>query len=324
MPAVSAPDTWTWPCAAVRHAPLGPRTTMRVGGEVQWLLEPGTPEELQAAWTAARERGLVPRILGGGANLLIEDGLHRGVVITTDRMARTFRPGAAHTPEEDAVQRASGVPREPVLVAWAGAGMPGLCRTARELALSGLEGLAGVPGHLGGGVAMNAGGRWGELWDVVESVEVLTPDGRRVELPRAECNPGYRDGGLGGAIVLGAVLRLTPDDPATVRERTRQYLAEKSAAQPVSEHSSGCMFRNPDPELSDGRGAGQLVEDCGGKGLTRGDAIVSPKHGNFIVNRGRARAEDVLELMEDVRRLVRDRTGIELVTEVKIWRRERG
>lgn len=294
---------------------------MRVGGRAEWLLEPSSPAELRAAWLAALERGCVPRILGGGANLLVEDGLHPGVVITTDRMARVFRPGAAHTPEEDAARRAAEEEREPLLVAWAGAGLPGLCRTARDLGLAGLAGMVGIPGHLGGGVAMNAGGRWGELWDVVESVHVLTPEGEELELPRAECAPRYRDGGLEGRIVLGAVLRLKPGDPAAIRAEMQDYLAQKSAAQPVQEHSSGCIFQNPDRELSGGRTAGQLVEQCGGKGLARGDALVSPKHGNFIVNRGAARAEDVLALIEDVRRLVRDRTGIELRTEVKVWRR---
>jgi UDP-N-acetylmuramate dehydrogenase len=88
--------------------------------------------------------------------------------------------------------------------------------------------------------------------------------------------------------------------------------------------TSGCIFQNPDPERSDGRSAGMLIEHCGGKGLARGDAIVSPKHGNFIVNRGRARAADVLGLIEDVRALVRERAGIELATEVRVWRAESG
>jgi UDP-N-acetylmuramate dehydrogenase len=294
---------------------------MRVGGRAQWLLEPATPDELCRAWRAARERGFLPRVLGGGANLLVEDGLHPGVVIATDRMSRVFRPGAANTPEEDAARRASGEAREPRLVAWAGAGLPGLCRTARDLGLAGLAGIVGIPGQLGGGVAMNAGGRWGELWDAVESVRVLTPEGEELELPRAECTPRYRDGGLDGRVVLGAVLRLEPGDPAAIRAEMQDYLAQKSAAQPVQEHSVGCIFQNPDRELSGGRTAGQLVDQCGGKGLARGDALVSPKHGNFIVNRGAARAADVLALIEDLRRLVRDRTGIELKTEVKVWRR---
>jgi len=312
----------TWPCAAIANAPLGPRTTMRIGGTAAWLLEPATPDEMRRAWLAALERGIAPRVLGGGANLLIEEGDH-GVVLTTDRMRRVFRPGAAQTPEEDAATRAGGPlaeAREPRLVAWAGAGLPGLCRTARDSGLKGLAGIVGIPGHLGGGVAMNAGGRWGELWDVVESVHVLTADGAELTLPRAECTPSYRNGGLEDRIVLGAVLALEPGDKQAIADEMRDYLAQKSAAQPVQEHSSGCIFRNPDPELSDGRGAGKLIEDCGGKGLARGDAIVSPKHGNFIVNRGGARAGDVLGLIDDVRALVAEKTGIELQGEVRIWR----
>ncbi len=294
---------------------------MRVGGRAEWLLEPSTPDELRRAWVAALELGARPRVLGGGANLLIADGDLPGVVITTDRMKRVFRPGQPHTPEEDAVLRSLPEdPREPVFVAWAGAGLPGLTRTARDLGFTGLEGLVGVPGHLGGGVAMNAGGRWGNLWDVVESVHVMTPEGESLELPRAECAPAYRDGGLGDNVCLGATLRLEHGDKAEISERMRQYLSEKSAAQPVQESSCGCIFKNPDPELSDGRSAGQLVEASGGKGMERGDAIVSPKHGNFIVNRGAARAADVFGLIEDVRRLVADKAGIELAMEVRVWR----
>jgi UDP-N-acetylmuramate dehydrogenase len=313
----------SWPCAALANAPLASRTTMRIGGTAAWLLEPGTPEEFRRAWLAALERGAAPRVLGGGANLLIEEGDH-GVVITTDRMRRVFRPGAAQTPEADAAARELGEQREPRLVAWAGAGMPGLCRTARDSGLAGLAGLVGIPGHLGGGIAMNAGGRWGEMWDVVESVHVLSPEGVELTLPRAECTPAYRSGGLGRHVVLGAVLALAPGKRAEIAAEMRDYLAQKSAAQPVQEHSSGCIFQNPDPERSDGRSAGMLIEHCGGKGLARGDAIVSPKHGNFIVNRGRARAADVLGLIEDVRALVRERAGIELATEVRVWRAESG
>lgn len=320
------PSSTTWPCAALSRAELGPRTTVRVGGCVEWLLEPAHPAELAAAWNAARERGHAPRILGGGANLIVDDGCLPGVVIATDRMSRVFRAPTGATSdagEDEELLRSwvDGLPEAPRLVAWAGAGMPGVVRIARELSWSGIEGLVGIPGHLGGCVAMNAGGRWGEIWDVVERVSVLDADGVVRELARGECEPAYRDAKLGGAVVLGAVLRLEPGDPEEIRLRMRQYLAEKSAAQPVTEHSSGCVFKNPDPELSDGRSAGQLVEACGGKGRTRGDAIVSPKHGNFVVNRGRARAADVLGLIEEVRRLVRERTGVLLETEVKVWSR---
>jgi UDP-N-acetylmuramate dehydrogenase len=318
--------TLAWPCAALREADLAARTTIRVGGRAEWLLEPGTPDELVAAVLAARERGHEPRILGGGANLIVRDGLLPGVVITTERMNRVFRPqpagegreGAEFTPEFSpriALERGS----DARLVAWAGSPMPGLVRVSRDLGWSGLEGLAGVPGHVGGGVAMNAGGRFGEMWDVLERVRVLTPEGRVEERAREACRPRYRDGNLGGALVLGAVLRLRVDDPAAVKERVADYLRQKSAAQPVTEHSSGCVFRNPPREASGGLGAGQLIERAGAKGLARGDAVVSEKHGNFIVNRGRARARDVLELIEEVRARVADRLGLRLETEVKVW-----
>ena len=118
---------------------------------------------------------------------------------------------------------------------------------------------------------------------------------------------------------MGAVLLLEPESKAAIQERMRAYLAAKNAAQPVTEWSCGCVFKNPDPERSGGLSAGQLVERAGAKGLVRGDAAVSPKHGNFIVNRGRATAEDVLGLVEELRARVVEAFGVELELEVKRW-----
>ena len=318
-----------WPCAALSNADLADRTTLHVGGRVEWLLEPSDPEELRLAWQAARERGFVPRVLGGGANLLVQGGTLPGVVIATTRMRRVFRPldtESAFEGDEEAevasVGRVAPLDRhvDPRLIAWCGATLPNIVRTAQELGWSGLEGLVGVPGSVGGGVAMNAGGRPGCVWDVVESVRVLTAEGELVDRPRAECSPGYRDGGLGTDLCVGAVLALKVESKAAVRERMRSFLHEKRAKQPVTEWSCGCVFKNPDPELSGGRGAGQLIDDCGGKGLERGDAFVSPLHGNFIINRGGATADDVFGLIEDLRATVADRSGIELATEVQVWR----
>jgi UDP-N-acetylmuramate dehydrogenase len=298
---------------------------MRVGGHARWLLEPATPDELVAAWFASLEQGFTPRILGGGANLIVADGELPGVVIGTDRLRRVFRPGPGGAQiaqaEEVDLRMAPAPPHEdPRLIAWSGASLPALARTARDLGYAGLEGLVGVPGHLGGAVAMNAGGRWGDTWDVVERVRLLQADGTVVERERSECTPRYRNGGLEGSVVLGAVLVFRPDSKAAIQERYSEYLSEKRRVQPVTERSAGCIFKNPDPERSEGRSAGKLVDDCGGKAFARGDAVVSPLHGNFIVNRGKASARNVFALIEDLRTLVLERTGIELETEVKIWR----
>lgn len=327
----------TWPCAAVPNAELASYTTMRVGGRARWLLEPARPAELVEGYRAAKEAGFDVRLLGGGANVLLPDETIDAVVIRTARLDRLFRPdreegsdwaeGAEERVGPESVGRvgAGGDGSEPArLVAWAGKGLLALVRAARDLGWSGLEPIAGIPGHLGGGVAMNAGGRYGELWDVVERVHLLLPNGEQVERERAECMPTYRNGNLGDAVVLGAVLRLERDQKPRVDARVREILREKAEAQPLQQSSCGCVFRNPDPELSDGRSAGKLIEDCGGKGLARGAARVSDKHANFIVNTGAARAADVRALIEDVRRLVRDRSGVELATEVKIWSAERG
>jgi UDP-N-acetylmuramate dehydrogenase len=269
------------------------------------------------------------RFLGGGANLLVADGLLPGVVIACARLDRVFRPdghedGPAFDAPPEALSRVAPPERssDPRLVAWCGSSLPGLVRAASDLGWAGLEGLVGVPGRLGGGVAMNAGGRWGDLWDVIESVRLLLTDGSVVDKQRDECQVGYRDAQLGGALVVGAVLRLTPDNRLAVKERMRQYLLEKKAVQPVTESSSGCIFKNPDPELSDGRSAGRLIDDLGLKGLSRGAAQVSRLHGNFIINNGGAAAADVLGLIEEVTRRVEDQSSVLLTREVRLWSAE--
>jgi len=301
---------------------------MHAGGAAEWLLEPATPEELRAAIAAAREEGCVPRILGGGANLIIADGLLPGVVITTDRMKRLFRPAAQI--EGGAILRVEDLPTHHIapdsreegltLVAWSGITLLALLRAATKLGWSGLEGLAGVPGQVGGGIAMNAGGRYGEMWDVVERLLVVDEEGRFVELPRAECNPSYRNANLGGYVVASALLKFKLSTAAAVAEACREYLSQKNKVQPVTEWSAGCVWKNPDKEQSGGKSAGLLVEHCGAKGRVRGDVVVSEKHGNFVVNRGKATASDVLGLIEEVEEIVAQKSGIKLEREVKVWR----
>jgi UDP-N-acetylenolpyruvoylglucosamine reductase len=333
-----------WPCVAREFVPLGQRTTLKVGGQARYLLEPSKPEELLAAYQACRERGIEPRILGGGANLIIADGVLDGVVITTERMGRTFRPLETDQPAtpdaldldpnaDDSIKRDAQSltditapafdQKNPRLVTWAGASMPGVVRAASDLGWTGLEGLIGVPGQIGGGLAMNAGGRWGELFDVVELIRIITRDGEMRDVPRSETSPRYRNGGLDAldaVIVVGAVLKLEVDNKTAVRARARDFLLEKRAAQPVTEASAGCIFKNP-TALYQGEklGAGQLIDRLGLKGLSIGKAQVSHLHGNFIVNHGGATATDVLELIQAIQRAVFDQSGIELEIEVRRW-----
>ncbi len=324
----------SWPCASTPEADLSPHTFMRVGGRVEWFLEPTTPEELRSAVSVCRERGITPRILGGGANLIIADGILPGVVIGTGRMNRLFRIGSDVNGEGSSGEKQdpsawsaepSGrvAPADPALdprlVGWAGTTLPSLVRAARDLSYGGIEGVVGIPGHLGGGVAMNAGGRWGELWDHIELVRVIDEEGEFLDLTPEQVQPGYRNSNLGERVVAAAILRFEPTPKALIEERMREILRQKNAVQPVSERSAGCVFKNPDREVSGGRGAGRLVEDCGLKGRSIGDAMVSPLHGNFVVNRGAARATDVLALIEEVRAEVAQQTGIELELEVKRW-----
>lgn len=323
-----------WPCVSLANSDLKDRTTIRVGGPVEWLLEPATPDELREAVVRAREHGFEPRILGGGANVIIDDAGLSGVVIGTDRLNRVFRPTAAADSGEvmdESLPAANMAPPNPALdprlVAWAGAPLPKLCRTARDLGYSGLEKMAGVPGQLGGGVAMNAGGKDpdGTLWqmsDVVELVRIIREDGTFHDLSRDDWHPEYRDGRLGSSIVAGAVLRFEPRPKPEVIEATRNYLKRKNAIQPVTEWSAGCIFKNPDPEVSAGKTAGQLVDEAGGKGLRRGGAHISERHGNFLINGGTATAADVFGLIEHVVALVQDASGVALEREVKLWRSE--
>jgi UDP-N-acetylmuramate dehydrogenase len=318
----------TYPCAFTQRAPLAERSTLKVGGTAELLLEPADPAQLVETVQWVRERGLALHLLGGGANTILPDGLIGGAVVTTDRLKRTFRHvppelsgGESGDPYSEAAPRQM-LPEdggEPILVSWAGTSLPGLVTIAKGLGWSGLEGLAGVPGTLGGGVAMNAGGSWGALWDVVQQVRVLRRDGEVVDLERADCSPTYRNGNLGDGIVLGAVLHLKRSTKKAVADAVASYLKHKRDVQPVTEASAGCVFKNPDPNLSNGKSAGRLIEEAGLKGERRGGALVSPKHGNFIVNTGGATAAEVLALITHCQTVVADKFGVALEREVKVW-----
>ncbi len=304
---------------AIEHGAPIP-TWFGIGGGADRLARPSSVEELRRCLDIDPRA----RVLGDGANLLVEDeGVGELVV-------------ALAGPVFGAIDWNAGAHADrPLVRAGAGVHLPRLITEAVRRGLGGLEGLGGVPATIGGAVVMNAGGRYGQIADVVERIHAVDRTGGVHAIRRDEIDFGYRRSGLQDLVVTGAELRLTPADPSGLRARLKQVMAEKKAAQPLADRSAGCVFRNPTLDRAidgiGGRGdrvsAGLLIDRAGCKGMRSGAAQVSHAHANFIVARpdgehGRARARDVIELIERVRNRVLDRFGVPLVTEVVIWRRE--
>ncbi len=282
----------------VFDAPLARHTSVGVGGPADALAVPQSLDELAALVALAAEHGFPLHVLGGGFNSVVLDGGLDGVVVRTQRLR-------ALTLDADGV----------TLRAETGVSHSQVVRLCAERGLSGLEFGAGVPGSVGGWIAMNAGVPDAETGAVVRDVELAEPGaGRRVR-SREEMDFVYRGArGLApGAVVLAARFVLHPADRARVRAEIDRHLAHRRATQPVDQPSFGSVFKNPPGER-----AGQLVEAAGLKGLQIGGAQISPRHANFIVNRGGATAADVLALIARAQEAVRERTGIALEPEVRI------
>lgn len=272
------------------------RTTFGIGGPAL-LLRPRSRAELQAAMTLCREAGEEPFILGRGSNLLVSDsGISRPVIRLDGDFTAITREGNT-------------------LRCGAGASLIAVCRAAAENSLSGIEWGYGIPGSLGGGVYMNAGAYGGELRDVLTEVTFLDEAGEYRTLPAAELSLSYRHSifeDRPGTVIVGAVLTLTPGDPAAIRAAMEDYMSRRREKQPLEYGSAGSTFKRPV-----GNYASALVDQCGLKGLSVGGAEVSRKHAGFIINRGGATAADVRELIAEVQRIVREKTGYTLECEIK-------
>ncbi|MDO8730943.1 MAG: UDP-N-acetylmuramate dehydrogenase, partial [Candidatus Omnitrophota bacterium] len=248
-------------------------------------------------------------MVGGGANLLVRDeGIPGLVVHLSGPGFQTFKP---------AVPGTGTVPGTDVLV---GAALPleWLIRRAQEASLSGVEFLAGVPGHVGGAVRMNAGthddeGKFHHFGDRVRELKVMDLAGQVKTLLGEAAGFGYRSSSLSGWIVLEALLRFTPDDAGEIAARVQRLWVFKKQTQDWSAPSAGCIFKNPKDHS-----AGWMVDQAGMKGFRIGGAVVSPRHANFILNEGNARAADVLALVEEARARVLKQFGVQLETEVQI------
>lgn len=276
--------------------PMTRRTTFGIGGPAL-LLRPRSRAELQAAMTLCREAGEEPFILGRGSNLLVSDsGISRPVIqLDGDFTAITCEGNT--------------------LRCGAGASLIAVCRAAAENSLSGIEWGYGIPGSLGGGVYMNAGAYGGEMKDILTEVTFLDEAGEYRTLPADELSLSYRHSIFEerpGTVIVEAVLTLTPGDPAAIRAAMEDYMARRREKQPLEYGSAGSTFKRPV-----GNYASALVDQCGLKGLSVGGAEVSRKHAGFIINRGGATAADVRELIAEVQRIVREKTGYTLECEIK-------
>ena len=278
-----------------RDAPLAVRTAIRVGGPADLLVRPRDQDDLAALLRACHELAVPCFVLGGGANLLVADRGVRGVVL---KLPRDFGEELA-----DGAR----------IVLSAGASTSRLVAKAQALGLVGCEFVAGIPGTLGGTIAMNAGTRVGEMKDVVRRVELATADGAGW-VAAAELEFGYRAARLPtGAVVTRVEVELRPGDVAASAAVMKADVEHRRATQPLTQPTFGSTFRNPA-----GAYAGQLIEAVGLKGHRIGAATWSDVHANFVVNLGDASARDVLALMNLARSRVRERFGIVLEPEVRL------
>ena len=252
------------------------------------------------------------RVLGDGANLLIDDDGAPGLVVELAEPEWTRVEIDAKT----------GLVR-----VGAGAKLPQLIHAACRAGLGGLEVLGGIPATVGGALVMNAGGAFGQIADVVARVRGLTREGTPVELTRDQIAFGYRTSGLESLVLTGADLALTPSDPSALRKRLLEIMDYKKNSQPMSANSAGCCFKNPTLTATlEGVGeagkrvsAGMLIDRAGLKGLCVGRAHVSQVHANFLVTDPGATAANVISLIGEVVRRVRDRFGVTLTREVVVW-----
>lgn len=278
--------------------PLGPLTTLGVGGPAPFVIEPRTRKELMAAVSALAAAGLPWRMLGHGSNLLVSDEGVPEVVLHTRSMKAIYHEGE----------------RQHALRCEAGASLARIVSVAHELGLTGAECLIGIPGTLGGAVAGNAGGRHGDIADLLTEVTVVERDGSAQALPVDRSAFGYRSSPFRGQVVLDAVLQLAPAPRVAIQARMTEILRDKAERQPLASRSAGCMFKNPQ-----GSSSGQLIDQAGCKGLAVGAASVSLRHANFVVLQPGARAAQVNALMAQVATRVRAHAGVDLSLEVERW-----
>ena len=274
-----------------RNQPLSQLSTLGTGGTAEYFAQPETVPQLQEI---LRNAANVPvYIIGGGSNIVIPDGVVRGLTISTRNLNSIswFNDTSAEI--------------------GAGFMLSHLVKILREKNIGGLEFTAGIPGTIGGAVSGNAGAGGHGVCEFVDSVKAVDSSGTLMTLTRGDFAYGYRSCSLSGVIIVSATMSFR-DCPAWSEDEYSAFAAKRKG-QPLGFRSAGCTFKNPE-----GDSAGRLLDVCGCKGLRCGDAVVSDKHANFIINCGNASSTDVMSLSEMCAHRVRESTGIKLEPEIKI------
>ena len=282
--------------AILENEPMSKHTTFRIGGNADIFLSPEV-SQVSEIMALAKAYEVPVTVIGNGSNLLVADKGIRGLVLSFGKEAESIQMDGR------------------CMTVSAGTILAKAAAEAAKNSLTGLEFAAGIPGSLGGAIVMNAGAYGGEMKDVVISAKVLTPEGEIKELSKEELDLSYRHSCIPekGYIVLEAILELSHGEEAEIREKMADFKNRRVEKQPLEYPSAGSTFKRPE-----GYFAGKLIQDANLRGYQVGGAQVSEKHCGFVINKGNATAQDVLQLIQDVQRVVYDTFQVELEPEVKM------
>ncbi|MEW6171301.1 MAG: UDP-N-acetylmuramate dehydrogenase [Candidatus Omnitrophota bacterium] len=278
------------------NEPLSKHTTFGIGGKIKFWVEPKNIQDLKKVILNIKKYKIFHLVIGNGSNLLVKDKNISGVAISlkSDYFSQINY-------KKDFVEAGAGV------------ALNKLVKFCLDNSLRGLEFLSGIPGTIGGAVIMNAGTKDKSISDIIKEVKIMDPKGNIKTLRKKDIKFGYRKSNLSKFIVISIKIYVTNADKDDIRNRLDEFLEMRKRTQDLSFRSAGCIFKNPRKEA-----AGKLIDLCGLKGKCFGDAEISRRHANFIINRGKAKAKDVLRLIKVSQEKVKNNFNIDLIPEVKI------
>ncbi|MFA6942146.1 MAG: UDP-N-acetylmuramate dehydrogenase [Clostridiaceae bacterium] len=276
--------------------PMVKYTSFKVGGPVDYLVNPGSYQQVSSIVKLCQEYSMPYYIIGNCSNLIVRDGGFRGMLIKLSKLDKIYIEGNRITSQSGTLLKS-------------------VSNAALEESLTGFEFASGIPGSVGGAIYMNAGAYDGEISKVIEDASVLDNNGEIKNLTREELELGYRSSSVQtyGYVILEATFKLNPGDKEKIRNRIIELTNRRCDKQPLEFPSAGSTFKRPD-----GYFAAKLIEDTGLKGLTVGEAEVSTKHSGFLINKGGASAKDVIDLIALVQERVKEKFDVDLHPEVRI------